>query len=171
MSEKVLTDAEIREILESAGWTRTFSSPPNVIDYQRSLTRTEKYNRILIYPSDLPRYKITRTKLQKLMAETNLSKHGEILLGLIDPAVSGPPVRVEEMRRALERMIDSLGFSPLLTEAKLFEAAMFAAKTTMKNASERRVFVQDFFAALNRAGLLATTEPFLTSGYVYMEAQ
>jgi len=79
-------------------------------------------------------------------------------------------VTVEEMRRALEGMTSQLE-PPHSTEAKkIFEAAMFAAKTTMKDASERRVFVQDFFAALNRAGLLLTTEPFLTYGYVYMEA-
>jgi len=75
-------------------------------------------------------------------------------------------VTVEEMRRALDDMKKQLPF----TSWGIFEAAMYAAKTTIKDASQRRVFVQDFWAALNRAGLLFTTEPFLTEGYVYMEA-
>jgi len=102
MSEKVLTEAEIREILESAGWTRTFWSPANVVDYQRSQTPTQKYNRVLIYASDLPRYKITKAKLEKLMAETNLSKHAEILLGLVDPE---GPLEMKQPFDMLEKQI------------------------------------------------------------------
>ena len=67
-------EKEIRKILESEGWKRTVGAPENVIDYQRS----KPYNRIIIYPSDLRYLRIS--DLRKLMSETDLSKHAEILL-------------------------------------------------------------------------------------------
>lgn len=83
------------------------------------------------------------------------------------------PVTVEEMRRALYTMENRIGYMmPESRETKMFEAAMYAAKTTMKDATERRVFVQDFAASLNRRGLLINenVDDFTKFGYIYMEA-
>jgi len=81
---------------------------------------------------------------------------------------SSSPVTVEEMRRALE------GMKGLIRayDFRLLEAVMYAAKTTMKDATERRVFIQDFAAALDRHDLLGSefVDLFSKHGYVYMEA-
>jgi len=89
-------------------------------------------------------------------------------------------VTVEEMRHALDGMIKQLSLSwerkqlvPLpALGSPLFESALYAAKTTMKDATERRVFIQDFAAALNRRALLDSEliDAFSKHGYVYMEA-
>jgi len=84
------------------------------------------------------------------------------------------PVTVEEMRRALYTMEHRIGYMlPESRETKMFEATMFAAKTAMKDAHERRVFIQDFAASLNRKGLLINEniDDFMKYGYIYMEAQ
>jgi hypothetical protein len=73
-SEKDMKVEDIRRILETAGWIKTVSAPPEIIDYQRS----KPYNRLIIYPSDA-KY-LTEKYLRQLMAETNLSLHGEIWL-------------------------------------------------------------------------------------------
>jgi len=84
------------------------------------------------------------------------------------------PITVEEMRRALEGMLNLI---PIMVyeekETKIFESALYAAKTTMKDPTERRVFVQDFAASLNRKGLLASelVDKFCEHGYTYMEAK
>lgn len=83
-------------------------------------------------------------------------------------------VTVEEMRRALYTMENRIGYMlPESRETKMFEATMFAAKTTMKDATERRVFIQDFAASLNRKRLLTNenVEDFIKYGYIYMEVE
>lgn len=54
---------EIERILKDAGWRKTVSAPPAVIDYQ---TSTPTYNRIILFPYQFPR--ITEQALKELMA-------------------------------------------------------------------------------------------------------
>ena len=61
-------------ILKENGWQKTISAPQHVVDWQRS----NPYNRIILYPRDFTY--LTNEALLELMAETNLSKHAEILL-------------------------------------------------------------------------------------------
>jgi len=85
------------------------------------------------------------------------------------------PITLVEMQRALADMLDLMypEWGPLPDIPKVFESAMYSAKTTMKEASERRVFIQDFAAALNRRGLLRNevVDRFCEYGYTYMEAK
>jgi len=90
------------------------------------------------------------------------------------PSEHSSPVTVEEMRHALIGMVHqlSLSFDHKKFIEPLFESVMYAAKTTMKDASERRVFIQDLAAALNRRAWLDSrlVETFEKYGYTYMEA-
>jgi len=129
-------------------------------------------------------YYISVSETSKI-SERELSKHLQYLIHeykipltwqqlldkLFESTHSSSPVRVEEMRHALEDMktqLTRLGYPG----EDIFDATLFAAKTTMKDASERRVFIQDFAASLNRKGLLPTefVDAFCKHGYVYMEA-
>ena len=54
---------------------------------------------------------------------------------------------------------------------RVVQAAMYSAKQTIKDWNGRRVFVQDFAAALNRRHLLTYDkyDEFTKLGYDYME--
>lgn len=95
-------------------------------------------------------------------------------------ATQSSPVTVQELRRALDSMKNQLAIPRGIPEpigarvaTQIFESTLYAAKTTMKDATERRVFIQDFAAALNRHGLLRSelVDAFMRHGYVYMEAE
>lgn len=68
---------EVERILKEAGWKRIVTAPAEVVDYQRS----QPYNRLILYKRDIEKF-LTPDRLRKLMAETNLAKHFEILRGL-----------------------------------------------------------------------------------------
>lgn len=72
--------------------------------------------------------------------------------------------------KALEWMMVQLPIVHDAAEAKIFKAALYAAKATIAEPSSRRVFIQDFAASLNRAGLLrnALVDAFCKYGYAYM---
>ena len=74
--------------LESAGWERTIGAPSEVVDYQR---RTP-YNRVILYSDDLS--SITTEHLQRLMKETDLSKHG-LIIAEAKAALFGEPVEIK----------------------------------------------------------------------------
>jgi len=52
---------EIMKTLTDAGWKRTVSSPPDVLDY----TTHEPYNRVIIFPIDFE--ELTPERLKYLM--------------------------------------------------------------------------------------------------------
>lgn len=69
---------EVEKILKDAGWQRTISAPPDVIDYQRfpaDFKERVEYNRLILYPEHMKR--LNEVILQKLM-ETNIPEHGEV---------------------------------------------------------------------------------------------
>lgn len=97
--------------------------------------------------------------IRKMLRERNILKQSE-------------QITVEEMRNALIGMINLLSIVRGSKEEMIFEAFMYAAKTTMKQATERRAFIQDLAAALNRRYLLSkeAANIFSNWGYIYMEA-
>jgi len=96
--------------------------------------------------------------IRKMLRERNILKHEQ--------------VTVEEMRHALIGMTNLLSIVTGSKGEMIFEAFMYSAKVTMKQATERRAFIQDLAAALNRRYLLSKedADTFSKLGYIYMEA-
>ncbi|MCS7124546.1 MAG: hypothetical protein NZ932_03925 [Candidatus Bathyarchaeota archaeon] len=73
--------------------------------------------------------------------------------------------------RTLDSICMLLGFPLSSQKCKVLSAALYVAKTTLPKGSSRRVFIQDFAAALNRRKVLSNdlVDEFQQLGYRYME--